>query len=34
MLSRMIHDGIELDQFRIYEASLTDIFVSKAGDEE
>ncbi len=34
VLSRMIHDGIELDHFRIYEASLTDIFVSKAGDEE
>lgn len=34
VLSRFIKDGIELEQFRIYEASLTDIFVSKAGDEE
>lgn len=34
VLSRLLQDQIELDQFRIYEASLTDIFVSKAGDEE
>lgn len=34
VLKHFISDGIELDQFRIYEASLTDIFVSKAGDEE
>lgn len=34
VLSRFIKDDIELEQFRIYEASLTDIFVSKAGDEE
>lgn len=34
VLLRLLQDHIELDQFRIYEASLTDIFVSKAGDEE
>lgn len=34
VLSRLLQDQIELDQFRIYEACLTDIFVSKAGDEE
>ena len=34
VLSRLLQDQIELDQVRIYEASLTYIFVSKAGDEE
>lgn len=34
VLKRLIHDGIDIDQFKIYEASLTDIFVKKAGDEE
>lgn len=34
VLLRFIKDDIHLDQFSVYEASLTDIFVSKAGDEE
>ncbi len=34
VLKRLIHDGIDIEQFKIYEASLTDIFVNKAGDEE
>ena len=33
-LTRMLELEVDLEAFQLYEASLTDIFVSKAGDEE
>ena len=33
ILSRMIERGIDLEFFGLYEPSLNDIFVDKAGDE-
>ncbi|MCR0201681.1 ATP-binding cassette domain-containing protein [[Clostridium] innocuum] len=34
VLTRMLELEVDLEAFQLYEASLTDIFVSKAGDEE
>ena len=34
VLTRMLELEVDLEAFQVYEASLTDIFVSKAGDEE
>ncbi|MCR0307638.1 ATP-binding cassette domain-containing protein [[Clostridium] innocuum] len=34
VLTRMLELVVDLEAFQLYEASLTDIFVSKAGDEE
>lgn len=34
VLKKMIELDVDLDVFQVYEASLTDIFVAKAGDEE
>lgn len=34
VLTRMLELEVDLEAFHLYEASLTDIFVSKAGDEE
>lgn len=34
VLTRLLELEIDLEAFQLYEASLTDIFVSKAGDEE
>lgn len=34
VLTRMLELEVDLEAFQMYEASLTDIFVSKAGDEE
>jgi len=33
LLQRLLQRNVDLEQFRMYEASLTDIFVAKAGDE-
>ncbi|MCI9313078.1 MAG: ABC transporter ATP-binding protein [Erysipelotrichaceae bacterium] len=33
LLQRLLAMRVDLEQFRLYEASLTDIFVAKAGDE-
>lgn len=34
VLMKLLEFGVDLDVFQVYEASLTDIFVAKAGDEE
>lgn len=34
VLMKLLELGVDLDVFQVYEASLTDIFVAKAGDEE
>lgn len=34
VLTKMLELEVDLEAFQMYEASLTDIFVSKAGDEE
>ena len=34
VLTKMLEQEVDLEAFQMYEASLTDIFVSKAGDEE
>ena len=34
LFAYLVNHHIDIDVFKIYEASLTDIFVAKAGDEE
>ena len=34
VLMKLLELEVDLEAFQLYEASLTDIFVSKAGDEE
>lgn len=34
VLMRLIEEHVDIDVFQVYEASLTDIFVAKAGDDE
>lgn len=34
LLMRLIEEQVDIDVFQVYEASLTDIFVAKAGDDE